>query len=402
MVTVFRRLGLIVLLFAILVIFNCGDADITDHNFPVPPTEPSNPSPANGANGIDTSLTLIWQCSDGNGDTLTYDIYLDTLSEPVIIDSNLIASNYAASGLEVSRDYYWKVVARDDGGLETSSPVWHFSTVPGAELIAFVSTRNTGHQMFAMNPDGSNVHILSNEMDTSDFNPVFFHDGSKIIYNHEGHIFAVNHDGDERYQIAQWGQLPVWSPDGSQIAYIADGGNEVFHSAIWVVGVNGENLRRITGNIISNWESEKISWSMADQIVFPSDSAGAAGSAIYAINPDGTDLRQIINHDYYDFDPVFSHDGTRIAFARYVTESDFIQIFVMNSDGSDQHNIQNSDSYGMMPCWSPDDSQIAYTSFIRAENNDEIYVMNADGSNQHNITNNPAADYCPTWGPYHR
>jgi TolB protein len=400
-----RVIGAIVLVCGIIFVLGCDDT-VTDHNFPVPPNEPSNPSPVDGAVGIDTVLTFGWQCSDSNGDSLVYDIYLDTLTEPVIIDSNLTASIYTTARLEVYRDYYWKVVARDEGGLETSSPGWHFSTIPGAEQIAFVSYRTGNRQIFIMNPDGSNAHSISNPLNPGDMNPVLSNDGSKIVFEREGGgMFMMNHDGAGRIPVSYDdinGHLPVWSPDGSHIAYVADGGNEVFHVAIWVADANGENPHQITGNIIPDWESDKISWSMQDQFVFTSDSTGGSSYAIYAINSDGTNLRQITTYSYFDMDPAWSHDCTRIAFSRLLPESNIPQIFVMNSDGTDIQNIQNSESYGTSPCWSPDDSQIAYTRAVPGDNEPEIYVMNADGTNQHNITGIQTANWFPSWGPYHR
>ena len=63
----------------------------------------------------------------------------------------------------------------------------------------------------------------------------------------------------------------------------------------------------------------------------------------------------------------------------------------MNADGSNQTRLTNNPAYDFSPIFSPDGTRIAFGS--RRDNNIEIYVMNADGSNQTRLTNDPADDY---------
>jgi Tol biopolymer transport system component len=102
------------------------------------------------------------------------------------------------------------------------------------------------------------------------------------------------------------------------------------------------------------------------------------------MNLDGSGLVNLTNNAASDRAPDWSPDGSRIAFHRTVSETDF-DIYVMNADG----NIE--------PAWSPDGSKIAYRAF--SGGNYEVFVMNADGSNKTNITNNPAFDTVPAWSP---
>ena len=54
--------------------------------------------------------------------------------------------------------------------------------------------------------------------------------------------------------------------------------------------------------------------------------------------------------------------------------------------------------YDTDPSWSPDGSRIAFVSY-RDGNRPEIYVMNRDGSGQIRLTDNPAIDHSPSWSP---
>ncbi len=86
---------------------------------------------------IDVSVTpkLKWEATDPDaGNTLTYDIYLDTASNPAIAFANVASSSFTVpSALLPTTKYYWKVVAKDGLGGTSESVVWQFTT--GQELI---------------------------------------------------------------------------------------------------------------------------------------------------------------------------------------------------------------------------------------------------------------------------
>src|SRR6266540_511909 len=99
-----------------------------------------------------------------------------------------------------------------------------------------------------------------------------------------------------------------------------------------------------------------------------------------------------------DIEPVWSPDGTRIAFAsnRVAAHNDF-EIVVMGSDGSDQVNLSHSPANDYSPAWSPDGRRIAFSRF--GGTTGDIWVMNADGTNQIRLTTNPAMEDEPAWSP---
>jgi dipeptidyl aminopeptidase/acylaminoacyl peptidase len=70
----------------------------------------------------------------------------------------------------------------------------------------------------------------------------------------------------------------------------------------------------------------------------------------------------------------------------------------MNADGSGRTNLTNSGASDFGPVWSPDGTRIAFNSDM--DGNQEIYVMNADGSGPIRLTNNPASDTFPDWQPF--
>jgi WD40 repeat protein len=112
------------------------------------------------------------------------------------------------------------------------------------------------------------------------------------------------------------------------------------------------------------------------------------------MNSDGSSPIRLTNNLALDYEPSFSPDGSKIAFAS--TRDGNFQIYVMNADGSNQINLSNNLASERHPSFSPDGSKIAFVS--NRDGNNEIYVMNADGSNQIRLTDNPASDFYPGWG----
>ncbi len=93
------------------------------------PTVPSNPKPSNNQTGVSVNTTLSWICSDLDGDTLVYDVYFGTDANPPLVKSNHATTTYSPGTLSYGTTYYWKIVAKDDKGGQTSGPIWSFTTM---------------------------------------------------------------------------------------------------------------------------------------------------------------------------------------------------------------------------------------------------------------------------------
>jgi len=93
------------------------------------PNTPSNPSPSNNATNQPLTVTLSWDCSDPDGDAITYDVYFGTSSNPTAkASTNQSGKTLSKGTLSAGTIYYWKVVAKDSKGATTERPVWKFTT----------------------------------------------------------------------------------------------------------------------------------------------------------------------------------------------------------------------------------------------------------------------------------
>jgi len=92
-----------------------------------PPDVPNTPSPDDGDTNVSTHTDLSWECSDYEGDELSYDIYLGTESIPPLLEQDYSGLTYIPEELNPLTTYYWQIDAYD-GYNHTLSPIWHFTT----------------------------------------------------------------------------------------------------------------------------------------------------------------------------------------------------------------------------------------------------------------------------------
>lgn len=76
-----------------------------------------------------TSATLGWTASDvDTADILSYDVYFGTANPPTEKIGNNISTLSATVTVEPTKQYFWRVVVKDNKSGETIGQVWKFKT----------------------------------------------------------------------------------------------------------------------------------------------------------------------------------------------------------------------------------------------------------------------------------
>lgn len=277
--------------------------------------------------------------------------------------------------------------------------------------IVFDSDRSSaagGPGLYTIIPGGTATMISSTS--GGDNQPVWSPDGSRIAFqsgstNQE--ISVMNADGSGRRQITATTAIteaePAWSPDGSQIAFVANksGSDTTTDQEIWVMNADGNGLTQLTNNPNGQEDTEPV-WSPdGSRIAFRAEGRPLdSNNNIYVMdtNPATIDEVNLTPNDftrnpvyqYNEQSPSWSPDGTQI------TYSTTLDIWKMDANPAtnDWINLTSDAAQDLDPAWSPNGSKIAYTS------SGDIYVMDAaDGDNETPVDTTPRQDVKSDWQP---
>jgi TolB protein len=168
--------------------------------------------------------------------------------------------------------------------------------------------------------------------------------------------------------------------------------------AIFSMSRDGKGERRLTDHDPDSSSPEGLffqidpAWSPdGTKIAFSSRRTGS--NDLFVMNADGTGTRRLTSTKEDDLRPTWSPDGTRIAFARSG------DLFVMNADGSGAHSVVASRDEESQPAWSPDGDWIAYIRRIPDTRTSELRLVRPDGSGDRRVLRPNAAVFSPAWSP---
>ncbi|MBN1937914.1 MAG: protein kinase [Anaerolineae bacterium] len=290
---------------------------------------------------------------------------------------------------------------------------------PDGQRIAFHSVTATPSEIWVVNRDGSDLHLVRS-LETSiqgvgqaGWSP----DGQQIAGWYDlGDVlraFIINADGSGEIQITEgadipWSWFPCYWPQWEgvpsaettpaaspcRVAYLED-------ENVYVRNCDGSGVRQLTFlQSGGHWGSEALSWSPDGQfIVFQSAHERQPGNdpSLYLIQSDGSNLTRLTFGDHHDRFPMWSPDGRRIAMHRNCN------LVTIAPDGSDEQVIVPS-SNEMCPgtvAWSPDSRQLAFVSWhdpFPDDLNFILFVINSDGTNLRKLAKFEGG-VVPAWSP---
>ena len=235
------------------------------------------------------------------------------------------------------------------------------------EQIAYVKGIGNGKLgLYVTDARGENPRKLID--DVASDRPVWSPDGSQIAFiSKERFLYVMNVAGGERQVLSHWTSWHAsWSPDGHKLVIMGD------RLSLRIFDLKAGTETEIPGTGLGN----SPTWSPdGKQIVFRDSHDG--NWDIRLIDIDGANSRWLVEAPTEERYPSWSPDGRKLAFSSLDKRES--QIFVMDFARNDKiRQLTALPFTAEAPTWSPDGTQIAFSGW-NAQGVGGIYVVSAEG-----------------------
>lgn len=192
----------------------------------------------------------------------------------------------------------------------------------------------------------------------------------------------------------------AFSPTGDRVLFCApDIGSLSSAAYLFMVTVDGDDP-----TVVSDRPACFADWSSTDRIVA---AAGDHTDRIVTMDPDGTDRHLVVPPAARPTSwgiggsPSWSPDGSRFVYSLRVGPSRRFDLFSVAADGSERVRLTRTPHHDdVFPLFSPDGTAIAFSRSLRfGRFQSDLFTMAVDGSDGRRLTDTPRADeYADSWG----
>jgi len=289
-----------------------------------------------------------------------------------------------------AKSFLWPILALGTFLLAAAIPA--SATFPGKNgRIAFIA----GPDVYTMNPDGSDVKQLTN---LGPDHPAFWEswspDGKQIVFseypapNFIAQLWLMNADGSNRHLLLAESDFinerASFTPDGSSVVFTRCR-IDIEACAIYQIEVAGGAPSAIA-NFELGIQDLNPQYSAGGQLAFNSVARRGILSAIYLKSTEAEGPRQLTPAPLGLRQPDWSPDGHRIAAASHYGTPQNEEIWAVNTDGGGLRQLTNNGNnyfngpHDFQPSWSPQGDAIVFVRQAPDFSSHAIYIMNLDGT----------------------
>jgi Tol biopolymer transport system component len=274
--------------------------------------------------------------------------------------------------------------------------------------IAYQTDRG-GEGIWLIHPDGTDDHQIATDTPGQQLLPDWSPDGKRIVFTTRGGDTEPLYEYDLATETSR--QLfacedpcvgddePTYSRDGTRVAFIralapfvmddAQGGEVPADCSLWIGDLASGEVQQITSNTDPHCDRENSPrWSPdGTQLVYWRDPYAAGeptGTAVYLINADGTNERQLTDPAMNAGYPEFSPDGEWILFDTHPLNEyqccEISNLYRMRPDGTGMEQLtfyETEDLRATQPRYTPDGEWIVFTSVTPETRS--LWAIPADG-----------------------
>jgi hypothetical protein len=273
------------------------------------------------------------------------------------------------------------------------------ATFPG-ENGRIIFERIGDQRVWTVNPDGSALTPLGGcegpSGPDSQFDPAWSPDGKRVLYDCGAsvgaiHVINVDGSGDQFYYDNGATTTGIgWSPDGERFVHGYTHCEAVCHQSVETGPApdgSGSFMPLASDLLEPDWSPDgaRIAlWSSAER-------------DIYTIDPNGTGLVNVTNSPGVFEQPAsWAPDSSKLVFTK-PDGAGWRQVFTMRRDGTAVTQVTSSEQDKAIPVWSPDGTRIAF--FAVDGSSSELYTMRADGGDVVRVTTTSDASGTLGWQP---